>query len=127
MSAEAAGEGSRSHDAHLKTKALVAISQNPLIAEIKPTTELTALRQTESRDSFAVTPLADIIDRSVQALVARFTARLSSCWCTPHWVMLRGATRCVSHCWPWVGVCSGRLRKVLPWLTNSPASESEAR
>ena len=29
MSAEAAGEGSRSHDAHLKTKTLVAILQNP--------------------------------------------------------------------------------------------------
>ena len=84
MSAEAAGEGGRSHDAHLKTKAVVAISQNPLIAEIKPTTELTALRQTESRDSCAVTPLADIIDRSVQTPVARFTARLSSCWWTPH-------------------------------------------
>ena len=127
MSAEAAGEGSRSHDAHLKTKALVAISQNPLIAEIKPTTELTALRQTESRDSFAVTPLADIIDRSVQTPVATIYGTTFIVLVHAHWVMLRGATRCVSHCWPWVGVCSGRLRKVLPWLTNSPASESEAR
>jgi hypothetical protein len=42
-----------------------------------PSAQETPASQIDARDSFAVTALADIIDRSLHAAVARFTAGLS--------------------------------------------------
>src|SRR5262245_23036714 len=50
----------------------------PTAAEVPadriPSAQETPARQIDARDSFAVTALADIIDRSLHAAVARFTA-----------------------------------------------------
>ena len=53
------------------------LSANEAAADRTPSAEQGQASQIDARDSFAVTALADIVDRSLHAAVARFTVGLS--------------------------------------------------